>query len=225
MKAANSGLFFMPVISRPQPKYNIIASQPSGGVTRVSSGGALSTSLPRTTSYQQATSLYRQPSVPTTSTSQPSGAPSGGGGGGQPSGPSADDLIEQEYQSYLGQLAGQEEGLNRQADISKSEINTGYGSARAGLENEQNKKLGVLGEQETSTQRGEQGALRQARDMFRQMQQQNIAQLSGLGISSSSVAEALAENLGRDTAQRIFSISQILCLFNAAIPPPIPAPR
>jgi hypothetical protein len=49
--------------------------------------------------------------------------------------------------------------------------------------------------------------MQQARDLFRQTQGQNIAQLSALGISSSSVAEALAERLGVETARRIAGVT------------------
>jgi hypothetical protein len=49
--------------------------------------------------------------------------------------------------------------------------------------------------------------MQQARDLFRQTQQQNIAQLSAMGISSSSVSEALAERLGVETARRIAGVT------------------
>ena len=65
---------------------------------------------------------------------------------------------------------------------------------------------GLQGEQQTAETSANLG-MRQARDLFRQTQQQNIAQLSGLGISSSSVTEALAERLGVETARRIGGIT------------------
>ena len=46
-----------------------------------------------------------------------------------------------------------------------------------------------------------------ARDLFRQTQQQNIAQLSALGLSSSSVMEGLAEKLGVETARRMAGLT------------------
>jgi hypothetical protein len=49
--------------------------------------------------------------------------------------------------------------------------------------------------------------MQQARDLFRQTQQTNNAQLSALGISSSSVSEALAERLGVETARRIAGVT------------------
>lgn len=124
--------------------------------------------------------------------------------GGQDRG---NDLIEQDYNNVLGSLAGQESGLQSQAGTAQSQIENEGSKLKTQLGQEQSvKEQGVestlaTGETEATT------AMQQARDLFRQTQQNNIAQLSALGISSSSVAEALAERLGVETARRIAGVT------------------
>jgi hypothetical protein len=118
------------------------------------------------------------------------------------------DQIERDYQDFMNQLGGSEQGLNAQATNATSAVDTNYAPVKTGLQNEQATKLQGLAEQGQVAQTQEKSAMQQSRDLFRQTQQSNIAQMSGLGISSSSVAEALAENLGVETARRIASVSQ-----------------
>lgn len=116
-------------------------------------------------------------------------------------------LIESEFNNTIGYLQGQEQGLRGQAESAMGEIGGQYNSAAAqlGLEQE-TAEQGVTQTQQTAETQAK-SALQQARDVFRQTQQNNIAQLSALGISSSSVSEGLAERLGVETARRIASVT------------------
>ena len=166
------------------------------------------------------TVIQKQSQVPTvngTSTYQPSGPAGGGGGGGTNPGANqniqdnlnaGNDQIDRDYQDYLSQLSGQEGNLQSQANTATSKVEGAYGPVNTQLQQQQSEKLGGLDVQQQQVQGQERSQLQQARDMYRQLQQENGARLSGLGISSSSVAEALAENLGVETARRIASVSQ-----------------
>lgn len=149
--------------------------------------------------------------------------PSGGGNPGLPSSPintgnnatgnitgAVDEYanwIEQDYQNAMGSLVGQEQGLRGQAELATQQIGTEFAQTQAQLGQEQaTQQAGVQSQLQTG-ETGAKTALQQARDLFAQTQQRNIAMTSGLGISSSSVSEALAEMLGRDTMRRISSIT------------------
>jgi signal transduction histidine kinase len=107
----------------------------------------------------------------------------------------------------MGALGDQENLLRSQAGTGEAQIGNEYAGVKTQLGAEQaTKEQGVQSELSTSETQGK-TAMQEARDLFRQTQQQNIAQLSGLGISSSSVAEALAERLGVETARRIAGVS------------------
>jgi hypothetical protein len=115
----------------------------------------------------------------------------------------ANSQIDSDYESAMSMLGQAEGGLQAQAGTATSQINaditagkTELGQAQAGQEQSTQAVLST-GEKNYTTN------MQQARDLFRQTQQQNNAQLSALGISSSSVAEALAERLGVETARRI----------------------
>lgn len=119
----------------------------------------------------------------------------------------AEALLEADYNNALSALGNQESELKSQADISQQQIGNEYSGALSNLNFAQE---GAVNDQTTQLQTGEKTAatsLQQARDLFREIQQANIAQLSGLGISSSSVSEALAERLGIETARRISSVT------------------
>lgn len=118
------------------------------------------------------------------------------------------DQIERDYQSFLGQLQGQEDALRSQQPLSQQKVEAGYAPAITAVKEQQASKVAGLDSSASTVEQQRQSQLQQARDLYRQIQQQNIAQLSGMGISSSSVAEALAENLGVETARRIASSSQ-----------------
>lgn len=181
---------------------------------------------------------YQAPSIPQLNTSvnrpsqgfsqlptnpTPSGSVTGGGGGsinqvsGDQSGynnqinnqlDSGNDQIERDYQNYLSLLGGQEQELRSQGPIAEQSIRAGYAPAQTAVKEAEATKLGGLNQQTQTVNTQKQSQLQQARDLYRQIQQQNIAQLSGQGISSSSVAEALAESLGVETARRIAGVSQ-----------------
>ena len=167
---------------------------------------------------------YSYYNYPTSSPYTPTTATKTGGGGGivasnpQPQGidtsniqqnvATGNEQIDRDYELFMSQLGGAESGLRSQAETSTAAIGTAYAPAKTALQEQEATKLQGLAGQTQLAQTQEKTALQQNRDLFRQIQQQNIAQLSGLGISSSSVAEALAENLGVETARRIASVSQ-----------------
>lgn len=137
----------------------------------------------------------------------------GGGGGGGGEGvinANASDLQAQadyEFEQAMN-ILGQQEAATRAeygAEESRQTLEGEKATTRA-TEAKRAQISGLEAEQQVGEKTATSG-LKQARDLFRQLQQQNIAQLSGLGISSSSVAEALAERLGVETAQRIAGVT------------------
>lgn len=123
---------------------------------------------------------------------------------------SVDDLgsiIDRDYETTMGALAGQEDMLRNQAGLSQQEIRNQGASTKTAIGNEQGTREQGITTQEQTAQRQQASSLQQARDLFRQITQQNIAQLSAAGLSSSSVAEGLAEKLGVETARRIAGVT------------------
>jgi len=104
-------------------------------------------------------------------------------------------------------LQSQEESLKGAAGAAEGKIQAQYGTARTAIGEEQATREAGMGRELSTAETSAKTATQQARDLFRETQQQNIAQLSGLGISSSSVAEALAERLGVETARRIAGVT------------------
>ena len=148
------------------------------------------------------------------------------GGGGMPSNPVANNQtaglpydqinqqqangnsqIDSDYETSMGQLSGAEQGIRGQAGTAEGTITNEAAATRTQLGQEQ--AVQEQGAQATLSTAEKQGtsAMQQARDLFRQTQQSNNAQLSALGISSSSVSEALAERLGVETARRIAGVT------------------
>jgi hypothetical protein len=156
------------------------------------------------------------------STNVPSGV-TGGGGGQAPTQPLAGQdiqkkdinnqvdqfgqILDRDFNTAMDIANQQESGLKSQAGYATGQVEAGYAPARTQIQNEQTTNEAGLTSQANTAQTQSANAMQQARDLFRQTQQQNIAQLSGLGISSSSVAEALAETLGVETARRIAGIT------------------
>jgi hypothetical protein len=115
--------------------------------------------------------------------------------------------IESDYNNAISMLGGAEQSLRAQGDTASASIDQQFGSAKNEITNTQNvAQQGVSSTLATAEKTGA-TATQQARDLFRQTQQANNAQLSALGISSSSVSEALAERLGVETARRIAGVS------------------
>ena len=146
---------------------------------------------------QQSTNSYRPPTSQGVSTSQ-----------GQINNVNADErdqqsLIDMEFESALGELGSQESGLRSGADIAKTQLGQGEEKTKSQITTENQRNLQGLSEEETSAQNQTNVGMREARDLFRQTEQRNIANLSGLGISSSSVTEAMAEKLGVETMRRL----------------------
>lgn len=145
-------------------------------------------------------------------------APSTGGGGAQAPAFNPEQTINQnsndlqgqadfEFDQALGLISQQEGALRSEAGVGVREQTLAgqQAGSRAG-QAKQAQLSGLESEGQTAEKTASSG-LKQARELFRQLQQQNNAQLSGLGISSSSVTEALAERLGVETAQRIGGIT------------------
>lgn len=118
--------------------------------------------------------------------------------------------IEADYNQSMGMLGNAESGLQQSATNAGNVIDTGAADTTNQLQNSQ--ALGEQGVQSTVDlgQAQAKTAGMQARDVYRQTQQANSAQLSALGISSSSVTEALAEKLGVETARRIAGVTDSL---------------
>lgn len=116
-------------------------------------------------------------------------------------------IIDRDYETAMGALASQEQGLRGQADVAGQAIQSQYGQAKTAVGEERaTRESGITTQEQTAT-RQQASSLQQARDLYRQIQQQNIAQLSAAGLSSSSVAEGLAEKLGVETARRIAGVT------------------
>jgi len=116
-------------------------------------------------------------------------------------------MVDRDYETTMSGIAGEEKGFREQAGTAESKIKAQYGTAKTSIGEElATRETGLAGEEQTAATSAK-TAQQEARDMFREIQQQNIAQLSGLGISSSSVSEALAERLGVETARRIGGVT------------------
>ena len=117
------------------------------------------------------------------------------------------NIIDRDFELALNELSVQEQGLYRQADQSKGEITSQGNRARNVLQEQRDTNLAGVSREEQTAQKQADSGLQLARDLFRQLTQTNIANLSAAGLSSSSVAEALAERLGIETARRIAGIT------------------
>lgn len=190
--------------------------------TAISLQNATSTKQPNYNVYQPGNNYAVTTKVPSTSNPINTSYTTGGSGsssqstGGNTQGPTnainnqvdaGNQQIEADYQNYLSSLTNQESSINSQAGVANQGIDTNASQARTGLQNQQATGIQGLDTQAQTANTQAASATQQARDLYRQVQQQNIAQLSGLGISSSSVSEALAEKLGVETARRIAGVT------------------
>jgi len=125
----------------------------------------------------------------------------------QSQGDAGNSQIEADYNQAMSMLDQSASGLQSQATQAGSVIDTGAADATNQIKNNQTvAEQGTNASLSTAEKQGT-SAMQQARDLFRQTQQGNNAQLSALGISSSSVSEALAERLGVETARRIAGVT------------------
>ena len=196
------------------------AYTPPKSVPLTSTGGRLGYQTPigpSSPGYQQGTAnTFRTPGSVL-------GASTGGGGqtqqpqGNPQSDPGYDQLqqqqdainqqLESDYNQAMSSLDFQQQGLQGQAGTANALITNDAAAVQTSLGAQQaTGEQGVAANLSTAETSGK-NAMQQARDVFRQTQQQNNAQLSALGISSSSVAEALAERLGVDVAKRIAGVT------------------
>lgn len=115
--------------------------------------------------------------------------------------------IDADYSQSMAMLDSAQSGLQGQAGNATAQITNDAAGVATSLGKEQ--ATGEQAVQSSLSTAEKQGtsAMQQARDLFRQTQQQNNSQLSALGISSSSVSEALAERLGVETARRIAGVT------------------
>ena len=119
-------------------------------------------------------------------------------------------IIDQDYNDAINYIGQQETYLRGDAGTAQSEIKTGFQGAVGNLASAQASGQAGIQDQINVGQTSADTGMREARDLYRQQQQTNIAQLSALGLSSSSVNEALSERLGIATARRVASISNNL---------------
>lgn len=120
------------------------------------------------------------------------------------------DQIEADYNQSMSMLDNAQSGLQGQASQAGGVIDTGAADTTNQINNEQTTAQQGVNANVQTAQTQAKSATQQARDLFRQTQQNNSAQLSALGISSSSVTDALAEKLGVETARRIASVGDSL---------------
>jgi len=118
--------------------------------------------------------------------------------------------IDNDYNTTMSGLASQESSLQGRAGIATKQIDADYAPAQTELQNTQTQGLASLTKDEQSATSTAETGMMQARDLFREQQQTNSATLSALGLSSSSVMEALSERLGIETSRRIASLSSNL---------------
>lgn len=115
--------------------------------------------------------------------------------------------IDSDYNQSMSMLNDAESGLRSQAGAATGQIDSGATAAKNEITNTQAvAQQGVNASTQTAERQGK-NAIAQARDLYNQQLQQNNSQLSALGISSSSVASALAEKLGVETARRISGVT------------------
>ncbi len=172
-----------------------------------------------------AAGIYNQP-LPSTArpVSQVLGvsAPFGGGSTGQSSVPAGMgtltnninsqlntglSAIDSGYNDFVSQINTQQGNVERSAADATANVDVNAQGAKTALTNQQTTANQSYDTQAQTANKQASSALQQSRDLYRQLQQQNVAQLSGAGLSSSSVAEALAENLGVETARRIAGVT------------------
>jgi hypothetical protein len=198
----------------PQGTVSAPVSQQATPIASMANGGTLWNN--NTYGYEQtpyrvpSAQVYQQSKVPNPTPVPTPPNPNPPPSGGDPNRgviDSANDSIDRDFETAMSDLSGQESSLNQQVGQMVNEATTDYGGVQTALGAEQATNVAGLQSEATTAKTQEKGALTQARDLFRETQQSNIAQMSGLGISSSSVAEALAERLGVETARRIAGVT------------------
>jgi hypothetical protein len=117
------------------------------------------------------------------------------------------NAIDDDYNNYMNSLNSQQGYMQEQGNQAMIQMNLQANQARTQYGQEKTVAQQGLDTQTQTANTQATSAMQQARDLYRQVQQQNIAQLSGAGLSSSSVAEALAEKLGVETARRIAGVT------------------
>lgn len=117
-------------------------------------------------------------------------------------------LVQAEYDQAMNDLAGQEQNAYATYGNMGAQVQAQGAAQGNRLAEGKQEQLDTAAQGEQTAQQTQQQGLRTMRDTYNQLQQKNIADLSARGISSSSVAEALAEKLGVETMRRIGDITQ-----------------
>ena len=136
------------------------------------------------------------------------GGGGGGGGGGVIGQQAAFDSIQANFDANIRELSGIAGESRGGARLAEKGVRSQFGRAQGELGASRTDQLGTI--EEAGVQVGESAtsALSQARRLAGELGQQNIAQLSALGISDSSAALALQERLGRDVFAAVNNITQ-----------------
>lgn len=127
--------------------------------------------------------------------------------GGVNTGPSL-QAIEDAFTANAQALNSQENQTRGQYDLTGQQLQSNY--------NTSNQRLGDLNTEQTANLEAGKNtvnqqttnALTDARRAYNELQQRNLANLSASGLSSSSAAEALQENLSKNTLQAINQLTQ-----------------
>lgn len=125
----------------------------------------------------------------------------------QDQGNQAMDLINQDYENAMGAIGSQESTLRGDVGYATGQAEQSGQTLKNSYAEQATTQEAGVNSQVSTAEKGATTAMQQARDLFRQTQNSNNAQLSALGISSSSVSEALAERLGVETARRIAGVT------------------
>jgi hypothetical protein len=116
-------------------------------------------------------------------------------------------VFDQEYENQMSYLSSQESGLKSQSATGEAQIANDYADVTSQLGSEEATKVSGVESELKTAETESQRQTREARDLFRQQEQKNIAFLSALGISSSSASEYMAEKLGVEVAKRLSGLS------------------
>lgn len=137
------------------------------------------------------------------------GQPSGGGG--EQPGYYVEQPPQEDYGGMAQEAYGKLEGIfneieadyQKQLPATEESIKTRYGQAKEPFREAQTEELGGLETRRIAEQGREKGAIAQSRSLYNELRQQRMGELSAGGLSSSSVAEAQMEKLGRSVYQDI----------------------
>lgn len=135
-------------------------------------------------------------------------APNYGVYGGASGQTSALQDLEAEYNANLQAFENQKAETQGSYNTSIESLNNQSTAATNTVKDQQSQTINQLGEQAGTTTTTATNALNDARRAYNELQQRNNANLSASGLGSSSVAEALGEQLSRTTFDTFNQITQ-----------------